>query len=281
MLAMLLEITWTLSSWAIIPVAAVWSARMMIASQALGRDFGELLDRAAPQVAELLQHGGDLRIGARDLDHARHLDHRLHVRLLDRSLLYARPGRSILRRNASRRAEQRCAVLLQLLGVVEAHEAQPAARRIVARVAALARRNGAVRVDRDAVVGRLELDRAAVADHAVAVAGDELALGIDLEGAVARVAFAARGLHHEEGIAVDGDIERIAGRADRAGAVIAPGGAVLHEAHAPVGALEAGRLGNRHQIFLEHRAIGLVAGGVHVGDVISHDIELALERDLS
>jgi hypothetical protein len=32
MLAMLLEMTWTLSSWAIIPVAAVWSARIVISS---------------------------------------------------------------------------------------------------------------------------------------------------------------------------------------------------------------------------------------------------------
>src|SRR5215475_5925320 len=127
MLAMLLEITWTLSSWAIIPVAAVWSARMMIASQALGRDFGELLDRAAPQVAELLQHGGDLRVGPRHLDHARHLDHGVHVRLLDRTLRYARGGAGILRCHASRRGEQARAVLLQLLDVVEANEAQLAA----------------------------------------------------------------------------------------------------------------------------------------------------------
>jgi hypothetical protein len=27
---MLLEMTWTLSSWAIIPVAAVWSARIVV-----------------------------------------------------------------------------------------------------------------------------------------------------------------------------------------------------------------------------------------------------------
>jgi hypothetical protein len=32
MLAMLLEMTWTLSSWAIMPVAAVWSARMAVLS---------------------------------------------------------------------------------------------------------------------------------------------------------------------------------------------------------------------------------------------------------
>src|SRR4029450_11360155 len=147
MLAILLEITWTFSSWAIIPVAAVWSARMMIASQtyagtsasfstALRRRWGEcgsvgeLLDRAAPQVPELLQHGGDLRVGSRHLDHARHLDHGVHVRLLDRALRHTRGGARILRCHAGRRAEQAGAVFLQPLDVVEMNEAQLAARRV-------------------------------------------------------------------------------------------------------------------------------------------------------
>src|SRR5262249_31367648 len=147
----------------------------------------------------------------------------------------------LLRRQARRRAEQARAVLLQLLDAVKTNEAQPAARRIVARIAALARRDGAVRGDRDAVVGRLGLDGPAVGEPGVAGGGHELALGIDLERAVAGVALAARGLHHEEGIAIDGDVERVAGRPDRAGGKIAPGGAILHIAHAPVGALKAGR----------------------------------------
>ena len=50
------------------------------------------------------------------------------------------------------------------------------------------------------------------------VAGHELAGGVDLQRAVAGVALAARGLHHQEGVAVDGDVERIAGLLDRAGA---------------------------------------------------------------
>ncbi len=58
----------------------------------------------------------------------------------------------------------------------------------------------------------LELDRPAVAEHAVAGAGHELALGVDLQRAVAGVALAARGLHDQEGVAVDGDVERVAGR---------------------------------------------------------------------
>src|SRR6267142_3008246 len=205
----------------------------------------------------------------------------MHVRLLDRALFHPRARARFQRRHACWRAEHAGAVLLQPLDVVEADEAQPAARRIVARIATLARRDGAVRIDRDAVVGRLELDRPAVADHAVAGVGHELALGIDLESAVARVALAAWSLHHEEGIAIDGGVERVAGRPDRTGAEIAPGGAVLHVAHTPVGALEAGSLRLRHQVFFKDRTIGLVAGGVHIGDVVGHDIELTLERDLS
>src|SRR5262249_30094483 len=158
------------------------------------------------------------------LDHARHLDHGLHVRLLDRALRHARFGR-ILRRHAGGRGEQARAVLLQLLDIVEANQAQLAARRGIARVSAPAGRDGAVRVDRDAVVGRLELNRTAVADHAVAVTGDELALRVDLEGAVARVTLAARRLYHEEGVAIDGDVERVASWTHRTGVEIAPGGA--------------------------------------------------------
>src|SRR5262249_5187638 len=84
--------------------------------------------------------------------------------------------------------------------------------RIVARIAAFARRDGAVRIDRDAVVGRLELDRPAVADHAITGVGHQLALGIDLERAVAGIALAAWGLHHEEGAANDSDVKQVAGR---------------------------------------------------------------------
>src|ERR1700687_4376940 len=99
MLAMLLAMTSTLSSWAIMPVAAVCSARMawFSGSQVVsGRDIGELLDGVLAHFALLLEQGGDLLIGARDLDQARHLDHAVHVRLFDRALL--QPGRGVGRR---------------------------------------------------------------------------------------------------------------------------------------------------------------------------------------
>ena len=48
------------------------------------------------------------------------------------------------------------------------------------------------------LVGRLEHDRAAGAEHGIAAGGDELALIVDLQAAVAGVALAGRRLHHEE-----------------------------------------------------------------------------------
>src|SRR5262245_21571423 len=89
MFAMLLEMTWTLSSWAIMPVAAVCRARIVSSPRipgASGRHFGQPLDRLAAQVAVLLQHPGDRLVGAGDLDQAVHLDHGAHVRLLDCAL---------------------------------------------------------------------------------------------------------------------------------------------------------------------------------------------------
>src|SRR5438132_3373841 len=106
MLAILLEMTWTLSSWAIIPVAAVCSARMENPPDpGSARNFGELVDGVAAHVALLLQERRDLRVSARDFDHARHFDDAAHVRLLDRTLHDARSGRR-LRGDAVRRRKQ-------------------------------------------------------------------------------------------------------------------------------------------------------------------------------
>jgi hypothetical protein len=58
----------------------------------------------------------------------------------------------------------------------------------------------------------------------------ELAGRIHLQCASARVALAARRLHHQEGIAVDGDVERVAGPVERPRLEIVPGRAVVHVA---------------------------------------------------
>src|SRR5258708_8241649 len=85
MLAMLLAMTWTLSSWAIIPVAAVCNARMVCfpdAHAASARNFGELLDGILVKIALLLEEQADLGIGAGDLDHPSPLVDPVDVRLL-------------------------------------------------------------------------------------------------------------------------------------------------------------------------------------------------------
>jgi len=94
------------------------------------------------------------------------------------------------------------------------------------------------------------VDRPAGALHHVAGAGDELARGIDRKRAVAGIARAARRLHDEIALAVDGDVEWIAGALHRAGAEVDPGGAVLHETDAAVLAgAEIPVAGARHEIF--------------------------------
>src|SRR5258708_32864349 len=89
MLAMLLAMTWTLSSWAIIPVAAVCSARMVCfpdAQVASARNFGELLDGILVKISLLLEEQADLAIGAGDLDQPGHLDDAVDVRFFGRAL---------------------------------------------------------------------------------------------------------------------------------------------------------------------------------------------------
>src|SRR5258708_7125547 len=145
MLAMLLAMTWSLSSCAIIPVAAVCSARIECFPAALvasARDFRE-------------------------------------VRMVGRS---------------EAKQEQRCAL------------------RFGFGVAALGHGHQAVGRDRDIAVGRVQDDRSALAHHLRSVGGDELALRVDLHRAVAGVSFAGGGLHDQESLAVDRDVERVAGR---------------------------------------------------------------------
>ena len=87
-------------------------------------------------------------------------------------------------------------------------------------------------------VVRLERDRSRFTQHLIALAGDELTVVVDLHRAVAGVTFAARCLHEQEPVAVDGHVQRIAGLLERTLAHVVPGRAVLHEAHASVGAHE-------------------------------------------
>src|SRR5581483_355184 len=125
------------------------------------------------------------------------------------------------RLHAVGRGEGAAAVLLQRLRVVEFDQPQFAAQRVDLRIA-LAHADGAVAADRHLAVGRLEGDRSGIAEHRIAVIGHQLAAGVDLQRAVARVALAARRLHHQEGVAVDRYVERIAGALQRALAHVVP-----------------------------------------------------------
>src|SRR5580698_9210477 len=283
MLAILPAMTWTFRSMAAIPVAAVSSARMLRSPQSpdelTGRLLRQLLQRVAALVALLLQDGGDVAVAAGDLDHPRHLGDGIDVRFLDRALHDAGAGRRRTGIDAIRRHEGGAGILLQQLRLIEADDLQLAALRVDG-AGALTHGDDAVRADADVVVGGLECDRAAVAEHLVAFAGDELAGGIGRERAVSGIALAARRLHRQIALAVDRDVERIAGALDGAGAEIDPGGAILHEADFAVAAGEFLVGGARHQIFAERRLVGLEAGGVDIGDVVGDDVELMTERHL-
>ena len=61
-------------------------------SVSLCRNVGEFFDRGFVQIALLLQHVGDLGVGARHLDHAAHLRDRVDVGLFDEALLHLRGG---------------------------------------------------------------------------------------------------------------------------------------------------------------------------------------------
>src|ERR1700730_4330378 len=165
MLAMLFEMTWTLRSCAAIPDAAMSSARMMmfpyraafsdgeahstVPECALGRNGGELLERGGALGVLLLQEVGDLLVGAGDLDHARHLGHRAHVRLLDGALHHAHVRPRRLRRDAGRGRKQVRPLLLERSGIVEVSELQLPARGIGGGAGAFADRDGAVLADGD------------------------------------------------------------------------------------------------------------------------------------
>src|SRR5580700_2867598 len=295
MLAILPAMTWTLRSMAAIPVAAVSRARMSRSPQSApsltlprlrGRGgwgscrlLRQLLQRVAALVALLLQDGGDVAVAAGDLDHPRHLGDGIDVGFLDRALHDAGAGRRRTGIDAVRRHEGGAGILLQALRLIETDDLQLAALR-VGGAGALAHGDDAVLADADVVVGGLERDRAAVAEHRIAFAGDELAGGVGRERAVSGIALAARRLHHEITFAVERDVERVAGVLDGARAEIDPGGAILHEADAPIaaGKLLIGRV--RHQKFAERRLVGLEAGGVDIGDVVGDDVELVTERHL-
>src|ERR1043166_8581265 len=184
---------------------------MALSSDGLRRwHVGELLDRVLVKVAAALEEVGDHRVGAADLDHARHFDDRADIRLLERALhdfeFGARAGR-----HAGRRAERAAALFFQALRLSKAHDSQLPANDGNGRIAGIFDRDRAFLIDRDAGVLVLKGDRAAVAQDLIALGSHQLALRADLERSVAGVALALRSLDDEKAVAVDGAVARVAG----------------------------------------------------------------------
>jgi hypothetical protein len=94
------------------------------------------------------------------------------------------------------------AFLHEFLRLCETDQPQLAADRVDA-AHAFQHADAAIGIDGDFLVGRLEYDRAAGAEHRVAGRRHQLALRIDLQIAVAGVALAAGGLHDQKTLAVD------------------------------------------------------------------------------
>ena len=169
-------------------------------------------------------------------------------------------------------AEQRVALGGELHRVVGLHHAD------LAELAVLAGHR-AVAGDAELRVGGRQLDRLPVAvEHRVAGAVRHRAVGQQAEPAVARQPRPARRVDGEIAVAGERQVERIAGMRERAGLLLAPGGAVLR-----IGDGAAARRRRRAALpaepVAELHALGLVAGRVGVGDVVGDHVHRALLRD--
>ncbi|MNN34522.1 hypothetical protein D3C81_1483300 [compost metagenome] len=109
--------------------------------------------------------------------------------------------------------------------------------------------------------------------------GHQHALGVGREGAVAGIGLARRGLDREEGaFALNAEVQRTAGLLHRPLAEVAAHALVQHEAGRGADVSVTGALadfGSDHQLF------DLEPGGVGIGDVVRHDVELAAKRHLT
>src|SRR5215472_12018121 len=125
MFAMLLAITWTFSSCAAIPVAAMYKARTLCSPvDRLSGHVSQLLNRGLVQVALRLQEIGDLGVAAGDLDQARHFNDPADVGFFDVALHQCGVGGGIWC-DPRWRKEVVIAVLLQTLRLREIDQNQP------------------------------------------------------------------------------------------------------------------------------------------------------------
>ena len=96
---------------------------------------------------------------------------------------------------------------------------------------------GTVAFDLDLLVVLGKLDRLAIAGlHRIAIGIEQRAIGAGVHSAIASIQCALRRGDREERIALNGNVERIAGRLDGTIGVVDVGGAVLHKGDAVVAA---------------------------------------------
>src|SRR5207249_12131903 len=96
----------------------------------------------------------------------------------------------------------------------------------------------------------------------------EIPLAVEAERTLPRVALAARRGDHEEPLARDGDVERIAGRAHGALREVADRLALGHlRRRTELGRLRQPELRDVERMQAKDRPSGLVTGGAEVGEV--------------
>src|SRR5690606_11249818 len=132
-------------------------------------------------------------------------------------------------------------------------------------------------------VGRAGRDGLETAEHGQAVAGGDLAGRGESEGAVTGVGGGAVGaLHFEEAVALDGEVEPLAGGVDLAlGENLGGGGDAGAVADLDAGGHEvaaaglgAGRARTLVEQILELDLAALEAGGVHVRQVVGDRVQV-------
>src|SRR6185437_12858739 len=188
-------------------------------------DLAELVDGVAAALILLIEEGLHRAAFARHRKHAGEFDHRLDVRLLEHALLH-RGGGGLRRLVGNPEAIRRRCHRLRRGKVDELQLAESG----LLPGPVLAHRNGAVGCNRDAMgVGGNDERLAAIGQHRIALAGDDLALAVELEMAVPRVADAERRLNREIPLAGYRQVERIAGLGNRPLAQVAYRACILNE----------------------------------------------------
>ena len=141
-------------------------------------------------------------------------------------------------------------------------------------------RDRPVRTDGNGAVAIVKGDRTTISQDLKAFGGDKIAVAIELEGAVACVALAVRRLHGEPAFSIDGHIQRISRLARRTRGQVLQRAGIDDEGHIPVGWQGVGRVGIRHQVFLEDLRGGLEAAGFEIRQIVGDDVHLAPQSDL-